>query len=619
MALCFVAVLAIALGTYVAVCARAMELSNRSFQSNLSLNLAEAGLEDAMRCFNNGNNFSGWTSGSTTVTWSTSGRTATGTLTFPSTKYSTSRVTGTAKMRVDKYAATTWSPTTAYTEGDLVWRTGRWYQCIKNHTNKPPPDTTNWVCTPTAWSATTYYAVNDMVVSNGTAYRCTTAHTNWAPPNASYWIAHTPGTWSPSTAYAIDDVVIANGTSYRCHKAHTNKAVSNSDHWASPPVIYAEGISTPATGDAATKTQLRAEVAPASLFPNAYGATNSSASIDFDSSGTVESYDHNVVTEWSAGTAYAVGDLVHYTTNGLTYRCISATSAGTPPTNTTFWSASLNGYSAVIAGPAFENASTTVRGYVTANTTSFGTTATVKGAGSPASPNVDPARVQSGYYVPQFDLTGVSGGTNLPAAAGSGTYLYEGANTLGTPGATSPSIYNITGTYESTWVQSGLYLDDSTDILTIDGPVILNVTGTLYTYYGKIIITANGSLEIYFTGQLYLGGSVAPVGGIQNLTRDPKKLFIASSSTTNSTNFHYHWSTIPLYGVIYMPNAALTTWSNINSYGAYSARTIYAPYAQSVRYDVSLRGAGTIGTFVEKPFQITSWRELTDPAEKVSL
>ena len=166
-------------------------------------------------------------------------------------------------------------------------------------------------------------------------------------------------------------------------------------------------------------------------------------------------------------------------------------------------------------------------------------------------------------------------------------------------------------------MQSGLYLDDSTDILTIDGPVILNVTGTLYTYYGKIIITANGSLEIYFTGQLYLGSSLG--GGIQNLTRDTKKLFIASSSTTNSTNYHYHWSTIPLYGLIYMPNAALTTWSNINSYGAYSARTIYAPYAQSVRYDTSLRGAGAIGTFVEKPFQITNWRELTDPAEKVSL
>ena len=34
---------------------------------------------------------------------------------------------------------------------------------------------------------------------------------------------------------------------------------------------------------------------------------------------------------------------------------------------------------------------------------------------------------------------------------------------------------------------------------------------------------------------------------------------------------------------------------------------------------MALRTAGSIGTYIEQPFQIVSWRELTDPTEQISL
>ena len=44
-----------------------------------------------------------------------------------------------------------------------------------------------------------------------------------------------------------------------------------------------------------------------------------------------------------------------------------------------------------------------------------------------------------------------------------------------------------------------------------------------------------------------------------------------------------------------------------------------ANHAATLDYDMTLRTAGSIGTYIEQPFQIVSWRELTDPAEQISL
>lgn len=59
-ALCFATVLTIAIGTYITVCYRTLALSARSLQSSRAMELAEAGMEDALWALNK-NNWSDWT------------------------------------------------------------------------------------------------------------------------------------------------------------------------------------------------------------------------------------------------------------------------------------------------------------------------------------------------------------------------------------------------------------------------------------------------------------------------------------------------------------------------------------------------------------------------------
>ncbi len=984
-ALCFVAVLAIAVTTYLTLSSRAMNFSARSFNSGLSSQLSEIGMELAMSAVNNAN----WTN------WTTSGATATRTHT-PGANFGQG-IAGSVKILVTNRHASNWLASSAYSVGDIAWYRGKWYLCVlaASASNVPPNLSSAWQSTPGTWSAHTFYEIGDVVTHDDTVYRCSLAHIAKAPPESNYWTTVSAGNWSPSTSYSTDDVVTYGGTVYRCVAGNSNQAPTNASYWAGAPTIYVEGTVTVAGAGQTQRTQLRGEIQPAALFPNAVGASNSSTSINIASSGTIESYNSNLLrpaeysgstnyvagavvyyrttgqfyralvahsgqspvisgalnsnywtyavssysawdsgrtyaigdmvahddllfrctashtnqeppntsywaeqmeytawssvknyavdalvtnsagtvyrsktspnlnraltnttyweihdltthaTTWDEGTAYAIGDLVSST--GLYYRCISAhtsnaggntianatlwarelvgypvwkasvaysvgnvvyyqppainghessgmlyrcrtahtSSSGTNPTsstyweagtvdystwtsttgfrvgdiafypvtgllyrckvahanqapasstvtnttyweiasraydawsaatayavgdsvfnttnatvyrctqahtnqappnasywsqigsdfahwssgtayeigdvvyrtanqtvyrcieahtnqtppNATYWSTAMFGYSAVVAAPAVTSSSTAIiRGFVNATTTSFGSNAIVQGPTSTATPKVDPARVVSNPYVPQFDppasYAALSGpGTSLPDSEGNGTRLYEGARTLGTPGATTPSVYNITSTYYGGGYSytSGLYLDSSTDVLTIVGPVILNVSGMLYTNSGRLVVAPTGSLEIYFNGsQLYIGNSAAltanpPPGGIINQTFDPAKMLIVSASTYNSSSYHYYWSRHPFHGLIYMPDAYLHKWNsgfNGEIYGAVSAKTVYFNHAVNVDYDLALRTAGSIGTYIEQPFQIVSWRELTDPTEQISL
>jgi len=192
----------------------------------------------------------------------------------------------------------------------------------------------------------------------------------------------------------------------------------------------------------------------------------------------------------------------------------------------------------------------------------------------------------------------IAGGTQLNA-------FISGTVNIGTPGATTPTVYYTSGN-----------LDVDSATLNINGPVIINVSGRLFTYdNGRIVIRPTGSAVIRFTGQLYIGDN--GTSGIQNTTMDPKKLTIIGTSTANTSSSHYLWSTTPFYGTIYMPNAHLTIWSNVVVYGALSAKNITFPYVPTLHYDTSLRTATT--SEVDAPYVATQVRELTDPAERVSL
>ena len=592
MVLCCVTVLGIALASYLAVSNQAMKLSNRAYAQDVSRHLAEMGLERALDSFAN-STFSSWTLSGITATLATP-------LTISTSHYGNSGLTTEVKLRVDHYRDTAtnmarnWSWLTAYAVNAFVYYQGVWYLCISaSPAGTAPSNATYWKSAPEPWSSAATYKIGNIALSGGSAYRCILAHANQVPPNGTYWTPYSVAAWNSGTSYSVDDVVLAGGAAYRCIAANSNNTPPNTTYWLSAPIIYAEGIATLPDGTTAIKTQLRAYVAPAPLFSNAAGATTYT---NLASSGTVDSYNSNLATSYAAQ--------VGTTTN----------------------------YSAVIAGgnassTAVSITTVTVKGYVAAPSSTtppyaplwnYGA-ATVTGS---AATGVDLTRVSRSPYIPQFDIQAVTGAGNLPAAAGAGTILNQGAISLGTPGASTPSIYNITATYDGGTPYTGLDLWQSNHDLTIDGPVILNVSGLFRIRAGSITISNTGSLEIYFSGLLDIGNASFASAGIDNNTNDPKKCLIASTNATNTSGNHYLRTQRPFIGVIYMPNAYLhmqnSGFSN-QLYGALSAKNIYFQHTANLHYDTSLRTAGRIGTFIDGPFLISEWRELTNPAERVVL
>ena len=605
-ALSCVTVLGIAMAGFLAVSSQAMKFANRSYLAVVSKQLAENGLEQALRAYN-ANTF-------TTAAWTRPDSiTANKTFTLPTTNYGNTGITATVNVRVYHYRdtrkATVWNALSTYAIGDYVWYQGVWYLCIAAATSSQPPYTTgNWKAAPDNWNAYANYQIGNIALFGGSAYRCIAANTNLAPSSttSAYWTAYTVAAWNTATAYAVDTTVFFGGIAYRCIAADTGgHSPPNTTYWLSVPVIYAQGVATlPDNNSTTIKTELRATLAPAPLFPNALAA---STLVTVTNSVTVNSY------------------------NGGSF---NGTMGTYNQTSAPYSAASPNiGSSAVVAGgntsgTAVAISASRINGYVAVPSSSNAplytydaTNGIITSTAAPTAPptKIDLTRVSRSPYIPQFDVQSVTGAGNLPSAAGGTTYLNAGNNTLGTAGASSPSIYTIDGTYNSGWLYSGLYLSDTANILNIVGPVILNVNGPLYTYYGKIVISPTGSLEVYFSGQLYVGST--SYMGIQNQTNDPKKCLLVGTSTANSSGSHYYWPTgASFYGLIYMPNAYVSTWSNVVIYGAVSAKNIAFPQAgNQFHYDTSLRTAGSIGTFIDSVYRVSEWRELTDPNDLITL
>lgn len=609
-ALSCVVVLGIALASYLAVSNNSMKMSNRAYAQDVSRHLAEMGLERALRSFTY-DTFDSWNLSGITATMSPPG--------IPSSNYGNTGITTAINLRVEHYRTTNkaviWNYVTNYTQGDFVNYIGVWYLCTTTPPAKQRPSDTNyWTAAPEPWSPSATYQVGNIVLTGDRAYTCIAANANQAPPNATYWTSSTVAAWNSVTNYVAGNVVTSGGSAYRCISGNINQAPPNANYWLSAPLIYSEGIATLPDGTATAKTQLRAYITPAPLFPNAAGAT---ALTTLMSSGTVDSYNSALGTPGQITAPF---------------------SAGNPNT----------GFSAVLAGGnttsvAVNVTNATVKGYVAAPSAaatnapwvSFGASSTpnlrnpdgsITSAHS-GSPNVDATRISRSPFIPQFDIQSISSGTNLPATAaygGSGTIIIDGAVSLGTAGGPTV-IYNITGTRDnpSGFNYPGLDLYNAGQDLTINGPVILNVTGLFRILRGRITIASTGSLEIYFSGLLDIGTAsapAAPAGGISNNTNDPKRLLLVSTNSTNTVNNHYIRSLNSFTGLVYMPNAFLTiTSNNIAINGALSARNIRFSSVANLHYDTTLRGAGQIGTFIDAPYMISEVRELTSPSERITL
>jgi Tfp pilus assembly protein PilX len=296
--MCLLAVLGIALASYLSVSRQAMKLSNRSAQNTVSDQLAEMGLEEALRAFNS-NNWATWSANGTTATWSLSGSTASCTITLPAAKYGSSGVTGVVKIRVDNYNAynqsSTWVGGTNYQINDLVGYNGLWYRCVKAHSTSQTP----------------------AAVGTGTL---------------AYWVpSPVPWDWEPNFSYKQYDVVNYNGTWYRCTVTPTTSATWTGTNWTSIPAIslYNAGV-----------YHAQYEIV---YFPSAITWYYCTAS------GTPGSFSTTALISWQyqAGTTYNFNDLVCYY-NGSTYtwyRYINSTptSGNNPTTSPTYWQDAQSG------------------------------------------------------------------------------------------------------------------------------------------------------------------------------------------------------------------------------------------------------------------------------------
>jgi len=513
-----------------------------------------------------------------------------------------------------------WSNSADYNLHDVVYRNGSFYRCIRAHTNQGPPNTTYWSVDPlrstawdsgksyqlhdtvryngswylslqssnlgknpganaaywaiaprslSAWDSTRNYSVDDLVSSGGAWYRCIKdTTTSQATNNTTYWIAMTGAAyqWSPTATYTGSSYVNYGGVWYDCILAPTDRqSPNNPTYWTAlgTPVVYAEGVIDIA-GSGSVKSQSRAVLAPAPLFPNAIAATNT-VSIG-SGSGTVDSYDSSLGAYASPGGYSAVIASTYSTSTAVT-----------------------------IAG------TTAVQGYLAApwGTTAprYSTGGAVKGANTPGTTTIDLNRISRSPYVPQFGIQGAIQHLALPDL----TTL-----NLGTPGAPTPSIYYDTAPFPGATT------------VNINGPVVWYVDGNFRLKAGdKINVNSPGSLTVYLTGDnsgclRVESGS----GGIINRSPssanpDPKNLVILGDTSDNGTQY-YSYTTNPFYGVIYLPNTTTTTGLTIASgatiYGALSATKITFSAGANFHYDTSLRHATFTG--VDQPHEIAEWRIL---------
>lgn len=622
-ALSCVAVLGIATVAFLAVSNPAMQLSNRAYLKVVSKNLAEAGLERALRSFNAGDFVSG---GAWTINLST----ATANLTFsiPTSRYSTTidrttgktaprNITTAVKVRVDRYLdratrkGVIWSPFVTYMPNDYVWHHGVWYLCkappparqSPSSTNSSFPGTAYWTAAPDNWSPYANYHNENVVLYEGRAYTCSTPNINKAPSGGAGWSAGViVAAWNATTVYSVGTIVFHGGIPYRCIAPHTPpQSPPNPAYWLSAPVIYSEGTASLQVGSFVgavsmpITTQVRAMLAPAPLFPNALGATRD---VNFSGTSFVDSYNSvlgNYTTTRSAQAVVAGGDTAASNAVALSstrvFGFVAATSNNTAP-----------------HAPRMSKSNS---GFVTGNLS-----ATTNAAH-------DLTRITRSPHVPKFDVMSFS---PLPSGFESIGYAYgdttstlrEGATPLGA--ASVIKKYYIANTKEGGSIRSGLYLNDATDVITIDYPVVLYVGGPLQIDYGSIIINSGGSLEMYFTEELKVEDRGISSGGIDNRTGDPKKCLLVGTIDNSSQWINYFKSRRPFFGVIYMPDAYPRTATNVVMYGAISAEFIGVPESGNYfRYDTSLRTAGAIGTYIDAPYITSEVRELIDATERVTL
>lgn len=331
------------------------------------------------------------------------------------------------------------------------------------------------------------------------------------------------------------------------------------------PIITSAATLTLNNGETFTKT-LQGTAGPLPLFGNAIASAEEYVS--FTAAGLVDS--------WASDPD----------NNPATPRVPYSFTAGTP-----------SNYAAVVAGNDNGNygvvlTQATVRGYVATfgNPVSYATSGSpagsIVGPATPSGVKVDTSRIGKSAFIPLLTVsTPPTGGPYYKNIVG-------GILSLVTELLTGPS--NIT-----TYKTANLDIDGGLINLllgaanpVIDRPTKFIITGNLKIddgilgAKGKITIKPTGSLEIYVTGSVEIGGN-----GFDNQTNDPSKLAIFSSSSSGGSIIYD--TTVPFCGVIYSDVKPIDIRKNATFTGAILARNYVrfsnAATAPIFHYDTALR------------------------------
>lgn len=507
-----------------------------------------------------------------------------------------------------------WISGVNYNLGDVVYSssTNQWHRCLLAHTssnsNAPGVTTTGyWTNTPrfdTAWSSSRLYNQYDVVRYNGVWFLSLQGNNSGRNPetDTTYWIGANTSSpsyaWSAAVGYTSASLPQSyGGVWYKCLIANTGESPNNTTFWTpswkngwqpnatdvmGAPVIYSEAAVSIA-GSAPVKTQLRAAINPAPLFPNAIAAQGA---VELNAGGTVASY--------SSVTSPIP------TTSDLGYAAVIASNRSALP-GVKVVGATVQGYVAAPAAPVYPGNPSV----------QFGSSATLRGAASSPSPKVDPSRVSRSPYIPQFSTlpSGTGGLASNFSTVPKGTLLPSASVVnLGSAGAPAPSRYYFSGDL----VMGGG--SSTIQTLNINGPVIIFISGNLTMWGGP-----NGIINLNDTGsaEIHIGGSfnvTAASDGVKNNASnpDPRKLTIICD-TTGAATLSYGEGVQNFYGVIYAPNTTATNGLNFPNtatkvFGAISAAKVTFDNNATVYYDTSLRYESLPG--VDQPYSVTDLREL---------
>jgi len=144
------------------------------------------------------------------------------------------------------------------------------------------------------------------------------------------------------------------------------------------------------------------------------------------------------------------------------------------------------------------------------------------------------------------------------------------------------------------------------DVITIDGPVILNITGDIILKNAAQLQIVDAQTNPNASLTLYVAGAVDCRYGstINNLSKDPTKLKIYGLDSSLSMDFK---NSTTFYGAIYAPAAAVTFYNDGDAYGAVVANTFEQKNSAAFHYDAALRDAGIDESAVR--FIMKQWSE----------